>query len=184
MLFERRADGRVTRFLCSRTESPQVRAWAFVQTVPLPLRLMSLVHRFRERERLGEGIARIWPSRSLSRPPRPSAKKASQAGRGFGASLCTRRTLVRPFRQDHGNARAPFSIRHFIGWCPGWESNPHGLKGQRILSPPRLPFRHPGLGSPASILTGRCPLRCRQVDARFAAFVGRRPLRCRQVVAR
>ena len=29
--------------------------------------------------------------------------------------------------------------------CRGWDSNPHG-RAQRILSPPRLPFRHPGCG--------------------------------------
>src|SRR3972149_4862663 len=31
-----------------------------------------------------------------------------------------------------------------IRWCRGWESNPHALR-QRILSPPCLPFHHPGL---------------------------------------
>ena len=29
-------------------------------------------------------------------------------------------------------------------WCRGRDSNPHDLLGQRILSPLRLPFRHPG----------------------------------------
>ena len=28
--------------------------------------------------------------------------------------------------------------------CPGRDSNPHPLNGERILSPPRLPFRHLG----------------------------------------
>jgi hypothetical protein len=32
-------------------------------------------------------------------------------------------------------------------WCPGWESNPHEVKPRRILSPQRLPFRHPGVGT-------------------------------------
>jgi uncharacterized small protein (DUF1192 family) len=31
-------------------------------------------------------------------------------------------------------------------WYREWDSNPHGLFAQRILSPPRLPFRHPGSG--------------------------------------
>ena len=30
-------------------------------------------------------------------------------------------------------------------WCRGRDSNPHDLLGQRILSPLRLPFRHPGV---------------------------------------
>ena len=28
--------------------------------------------------------------------------------------------------------------------CRGWDSNPHRVFPQRILSPSRLPFRHPG----------------------------------------
>ncbi len=31
-----------------------------------------------------------------------------------------------------------------MDWCPGRDSNPHSLNGKRILSPPRLPFRHLG----------------------------------------
>lgn len=34
---------------------------------------------------------------------------------------------------------------HKIPWCPGRDSNPHGLP-RRILSPLRLPFRHLGWG--------------------------------------
>ena len=30
-------------------------------------------------------------------------------------------------------------------WCPGRDSNPHSLTEKRILSPPRLPFRHLGI---------------------------------------
>jgi hypothetical protein len=30
-------------------------------------------------------------------------------------------------------------------WCRGRDSNPHALNEQRILSPSRLPFRHPGI---------------------------------------
>ena len=30
-------------------------------------------------------------------------------------------------------------------WCPGRDSNPHSLIEKRILSPPRLPFRHLGI---------------------------------------
>jgi hypothetical protein len=33
------------------------------------------------------------------------------------------------------------------GWCPGGDSNPHEVKPRRILSPQRLPFRHPGTGT-------------------------------------
>ena len=36
-----------------------------------------------------------------------------------------------------------------VDWCPGRDSNPHSLLGKRILSPPRLPFRH--LGEPAEV---------------------------------
>ena len=36
------------------------------------------------------------------------------------------------------------SRKLLILWCRGRDSNPHGLLGQRILSPLRLPFRHPG----------------------------------------
>ena len=32
-------------------------------------------------------------------------------------------------------------------WCPGRDSNPHSLTEKRILSPPRLPFRHLGMCS-------------------------------------
>ena len=35
-------------------------------------------------------------------------------------------------------------MRTFLNWCPGRDSNPHPLNGERILSPPRLPFRHLG----------------------------------------
>ena len=31
-----------------------------------------------------------------------------------------------------------------LAWCPRRGSNPHVFKGQRILSPSRLPFRHSG----------------------------------------
>lgn len=31
--------------------------------------------------------------------------------------------------------------------CRGRDSNPHDLIGQRILSPLRLPFRHPGISN-------------------------------------
>jgi hypothetical protein len=37
------------------------------------------------------------------------------------------------------------SRKLLILWCRGRDSNPHGLLGQRILSPLRLPFRHPGI---------------------------------------
>ena len=30
-------------------------------------------------------------------------------------------------------------------WCRWWDSNPHELLAQRILSPPRLPFQHTGI---------------------------------------
>ncbi len=36
-----------------------------------------------------------------------------------------------------------------------WDSNPHGLFAQRILSPPRLPFRHPGSGGMIRVQGGR-----------------------------
>ena len=32
----------------------------------------------------------------------------------------------------------------FSTWCPGWDSNPQSLR-QRILSPPCIPFHHPGI---------------------------------------
>ena len=32
-------------------------------------------------------------------------------------------------------------------WCPGRDSNPHSLTEKRILSPPRLPFRHLGISN-------------------------------------
>ena len=32
----------------------------------------------------------------------------------------------------------------FFIWCRWWDSNPHELLAQRILSPPRLPFQHTG----------------------------------------
>ncbi len=37
------------------------------------------------------------------------------------------------------------SQTHFIRLCPGWDSNPQVRKGQRILSPSRMPVPPPGL---------------------------------------
>ena len=42
---------------------------------------------------------------------------------------------------QHSISRDPLGTNY---WCRGRDSNPHALLGQRILSPPRLPFRHPG----------------------------------------
>ena len=38
----------------------------------------------------------------------------------------------------------PFSILDGL-WCPGWDSNPHALNGQEILSLSCLPFHHLGI---------------------------------------
>ena len=37
-----------------------------------------------------------------------------------------------------------FKRRNRFNWCRGRDSNPHEGLPQGILSPPRLPFRHPG----------------------------------------
>ena len=51
--------------------------------------------------------------------------------------------------------RRAASLLTAVGWWARWDLNPHGLSGQRILSPPRLPFRH----SPARYVraTGQGP---------------------------
>lgn len=38
-----------------------------------------------------------------------------------------------------------FEPSAFIRLCPGWDSNPQVRKGQRILSPSRMPIPPPGL---------------------------------------
>src|ERR1019366_466868 len=54
------------------------------------------------------------------------------------------------------NTNPPSRRRHpdFENWYPGRDSNPHGLLSQGILSPPRLPFRHPGAAD--ATLSYRC----------------------------
>ncbi len=65
----------------------------------------------------------------------------------------------------------------FGHWYREWDSNPHGLFAQRILSPPRLPFRHPGssemirAASPTiDRLMGRLEMRIFDLNDEIARF--------------
>src|SRR6185295_6120699 len=77
----------------------------------------------------------------LGSTPHPS--DSVPAGLGIGELHHPGAIVVLPFASLPALGMLP-SLSLLWCWCREGDSNPHERNAQRVLSPPRLPFRHPG----------------------------------------